>query len=266
MITDPVACSTEENDPFNPSVHLLTPFQQPSQGRAGLPFPPEIRNEIYRLVLVNTTCNCRRRGRTHRHRKSTFVQPAFTRVSKQLREEALPIYYGENVFKISIPRLSRYDRKDTWYRFIKMFRVFSTTGTGAPGTSWLRFVRNVFISYKEVMHVVYDDEIYESHSYQLGFRCGDEDLSPWIRGRIFREDGTTHDKFNDDVLDWNDKDAFNLALKEARVNDHTKYGLALVADVIPTRRVTDALWMVARECPEAGRNICLVWSAPLWDV
>lgn len=62
---------------------------------------PEIRNEIYHLVLVKTWYFCIS-DRKFKSRRSNVPgdskEPGFLRVRRQIRKEASPVYYGMNVF------------------------------------------------------------------------------------------------------------------------------------------------------------------------
>lgn len=86
----------------------------------------------------------------------TLAQPPLARVSKQLRTETLPIFYGENSFSIRMEGLhpqrfqpQRYRRRvDAAYkRYIAMFEAFSAWGNGAPGTSCIRHIKRISITY-----------------------------------------------------------------------------------------------------------------------
>lgn len=92
------------------------------------PFPflklsRELRNAIYKLVVTSSSpiSPLHKINKTvmslpiveHPHEK----QPAITRVSRQLRSEALPIYYSENTFEFTnFPRRS----DSPFSRFLKI--------------------------------------------------------------------------------------------------------------------------------------------------
>ncbi|KAJ0116597.1 hypothetical protein J7T55_009747 [Diaporthe amygdali] len=96
--------------------------------------PAEMRNKIYRYSLVQSKLSGSICG---------FVQPPLTRTNKQIRSEALPIYYGENAFYLRIPYPSPNSRQH-WADFIRMFRVFSAGGPEGRGSGSLRFVLEKF--------------------------------------------------------------------------------------------------------------------------
>lgn len=66
-------------------------------------FPPEIRNKIYHEVLVPALDDD-----NHGHVIS-LAQPGLTRTSRQIRNETLPIFYGQNHFAITIPPSNKRD-------------------------------------------------------------------------------------------------------------------------------------------------------------
>lgn len=60
-----------------------------------LDLPPELRDQIYEAALVEKKVCTGRPGQK-------FAQPALTRVSRQIREEALPVFYGMNAFQFEM--------------------------------------------------------------------------------------------------------------------------------------------------------------------
>ncbi|KAK4549718.1 hypothetical protein LTR36_005019 [Oleoguttula mirabilis] len=60
-----------------------------------LELPAELRNEIYRCTLVEA-------GGDIRIKKESFHEPALLYASKQVRSEALPVFYGKNTFDLFI--------------------------------------------------------------------------------------------------------------------------------------------------------------------
>lgn len=240
----------------------------------GLPFPPEIRNKIYHLVLVDSSSS--------RDWKPNLVQPALTRVSRQSRSEALPLYYGKNQFKLIIPTPGCHGREDTWYRTIKMFRVFAAGGDGRPGTSWLRYIQRIWMVCGEPKSIQTSSEFrYLFVRYALGFRCGqqgswkgnlvrgsDVNLSGGFVKRFLplfpsrpRDDG---ERTAIDEMNWKNRDEVQCRLQDAIENlcvsgrDEMKE----VAQIIPVRRVVDALCMAAMECKEARRRVEIFLESP----
>lgn len=100
-----------------------------------LHLPAEIRNKIYRYLLVEDPSTGRIRS---------LAQPPLTRTNKQVRSEALPIYYGENKFLLRSSRtpIATTDPEE-WPNFVRMFRMFKAGRIGGRGTGSLRFIRNI---------------------------------------------------------------------------------------------------------------------------
>ena len=70
----------------------MTKNAQTTQHPPSHPFPfqtlpSELRNSIYKMLVI-----------LERPIKIDTVQPAITRVCRQLRAESLPIFYGNNIF------------------------------------------------------------------------------------------------------------------------------------------------------------------------
>lgn len=112
----------------------LTASQVTEKRISFLYLPAEVRNKIYWYSLVLHPRSARIRS---------LVQPPLTHVNRQVRSEALPIYYGNNRFEIKIPPRPPMKERDDWADFIRMFRVFKAGRTAGPGTGSLQFLRNV---------------------------------------------------------------------------------------------------------------------------
>ncbi|KAK6394196.1 hypothetical protein LTR65_002042 [Meristemomyces frigidus] len=75
----------------------------------------ELRNRIYELVLVND------KGRIHADLDDyiycsdnhAVLQPALTRVSREVRNDTLPIFYGQNTFQVSLDLVEVSEAKDS---------------------------------------------------------------------------------------------------------------------------------------------------------
>lgn len=80
---------------------------QPTPPFRFLELPPELRNFVYKLVVVSNEPIAPRLSGHGRllmlptYNDKNHVQPAITKVSRQLRQEALPLFYGENTFDLS---------------------------------------------------------------------------------------------------------------------------------------------------------------------
>ncbi|KAG8160659.1 hypothetical protein KVR01_008923 [Diaporthe batatas] len=69
-----------------------------------LDLPPEVRNKIYQCPCIYETLSLRARGQVW----ASFAdlrQASITRVNKQIRNETLPIFYGNHDFIIRLPPL-----------------------------------------------------------------------------------------------------------------------------------------------------------------
>lgn len=102
------------NPSFVPSGHF--PF---------LRLPPELRNVIYRLVLV-----------TFDNKGGLFpvflTQPALTRVNRQIRKETLGIFYAENKFAMNIhildPWKTDHLEEHQRLRFLRSVKLLAVSG------------------------------------------------------------------------------------------------------------------------------------------
>lgn len=81
--------------------------ERETQSTALMDLPAEIRNHIYELVLVkhaaiDISITIGKFDSFARRMSASCKQPALTRVSQALRRETLPMFYGENSFKINL--------------------------------------------------------------------------------------------------------------------------------------------------------------------
>ncbi|KAL9125133.1 MAG: hypothetical protein Q9175_008133 [Cornicularia normoerica] len=104
-----------------PSTTLQTPLQTAIATSAApslLEIPAALRNRIYALVVVkrfhgNPITFNRDTAPYWPESKDEPLQPSLSQVCRQLRDEVLPIYYGENLFGIHVrrnPDFVKYDR------------------------------------------------------------------------------------------------------------------------------------------------------------
>lgn len=182
--------------------------------------------------------------------KTTLAQPALTRTCRQIRAEALPLYYSENSFKLAIPPDGRGDRKDEWFRFVKMMRAFSESGSAGKGTSCLRFIRRISAEYVEEApchgesnNGWTDRSCTLERKFELGFKSVPETARHNDTNRI-----------GNDNLNWKDGVAVKKAFRKAlgkRWRSHTSSSRELKQNV-PFGRIAEALCMIGRECPQAA--------------
>lgn len=207
-----------------------------------------------------------------------MVQPALTRVSKLTRDEALPIYYSENQFKLCIPVGKSKSCEDRWYRTIKMFRVFAAGGTGGPGTSWLRFIQSIWVvcetlALDSITNLDYAYTIYVSEPFALGFVCGRR--VPWECDDGYSDSGCDMDGCDNGRLErlllfplqrpidgLKDKEAVHSALQDAVNESDVEEDMDRLVKTLPVRRVVDALHMVVQDCPEASHQVELFVTVP----
>lgn len=111
-----------------------------SNNRSQRPFcflklPAEIRNKIYYDALVT---------RTQAHWYSSAVQPALTRVNRQIRAEALPIYYRENIINFDV-------KADTPQKWVDTAReiidAFGASSSGFPESSNFRYITYLHLEF-----------------------------------------------------------------------------------------------------------------------
>jgi len=75
-----------------------------------LSLPAELKNHIYGLVLIERSWVSLREGQNKiargtklmYPRVTSWKEPALLRVCKEIRSEALPLYYGSNAFAVSV--------------------------------------------------------------------------------------------------------------------------------------------------------------------
>ncbi|KAK7716443.1 hypothetical protein SLS64_003597 [Diaporthe eres] len=134
-----------------------------------LKLPAELRNMVYREALAVPN-----RGLVR-----TFAPPALLRANKQLRDEAIPIFYGQNRFEITVKRSPQDEacaggtmRPNVdmwvWRRFLHMWDDFNCFGANC-----LRYVRHITLIYQLSIDDGYSfgDGLYDRC---LGFRLSSE--------------------------------------------------------------------------------------------
>ncbi|KAL1850657.1 hypothetical protein Daus18300_012868 [Diaporthe australafricana] len=198
-----------------------------------LRLPAEIRNAIY-CTLVNSHVECFENGRL-RH------QPAITRVNRQLRAEALPLYYRS----ISVLLVQTEYSRD-WVPFVQ--RVVDAFNSG-PGSSTLQYLEGLQLDFlarrSPGVHLEVDMVI------------DPDDLTICDRVRV-----------GSPVLDWTDAAAVRAACDEAAIgleDDLSERLLATEEDVelVPSstmndrRAALDTLCIFASACPQlTSVSIC----------
>jgi hypothetical protein len=94
-----------------------------------LKLPAEIRNKIYQLVVVSSSPITPLKSGRKRvlgldiYDNLHHVQPSFTKVSRQIRLEALPLYYSKNVFRFGRCRIPLEDFEKVGVDNLKYIRA-----------------------------------------------------------------------------------------------------------------------------------------------
>lgn len=135
-----------EKKPVRPRCipQIVSPKWLTSTEKVGfLDLSGEIRNKIYRLVLVQ---HPGRRG--CEHLLSSLAPPALTLVNKQTFAEALPIFYAENTFYLLLwakrEGLSDQDPTD-FHRFTRMVEYFGRPTTSTKDQNPMRYIKNIVV-------------------------------------------------------------------------------------------------------------------------
>lgn len=158
-----------EKKPVRPRCipQIVSPKWLTSTEKVGfLDLPGEIRNKIYRLVLVQHpglwACE---------HLIPSLALPALTLVNKQIFAEALPIFYAENTFYLLLwawgEGPSGQDPTD-FHRFTRMVEYFGRPTTSTKDQNPMRYIKNIVV------------QIRNSTSESPGIECDLEDR-PWGR-------------------------------------------------------------------------------------
>lgn len=95
--------------------------------------PAEIRNMVYRLILVDVDLDLHEEP--YRPRLSVLRQPALTRVSRQIREDTLGMFLAHNFFVLEVPMPeSDYDidfnharQEQRWRWFLRSVKLLAAS-------------------------------------------------------------------------------------------------------------------------------------------
>lgn len=116
----------------------LTPYEL--KRLSLLRLPAEIRNKIYRLVLVDVLVPQRV--------IPSLAPPPLTLVNKQILAEVLPIYYAENIFYLLLwgkPRRLGGQDPAQFHRFARMAEYFGRQTTSPTDNSPMRHIKNIIV-------------------------------------------------------------------------------------------------------------------------
>ncbi|ROV90917.1 hypothetical protein VMCG_09962 [Cytospora schulzeri] len=190
-----------------------------------LKLPPEIRNMIYRLSLVDIGPE---RLPQRRFWLPSFRQPALTQVSRQIRRDTLPMFFESNLFMLRVPSpshsldLHHAREEQRWMKFVRGLKLFAACG---------------YLSMVSRMAIVYSDQGSEgSQCFGLFRRCKRTEiivecfrceLQPPDFEELARKGSTSEAELRDiwqlrmgtrvgnDDTDWNDCDAVDESLATA---------------------------------------------------
>lgn len=205
--------------------------------------PGEVRNAIYHDLI---SWHVDVRGE-----RLLLDQPAITRVNRQTRGEALPLYYGERV-GLLVKRSSSCE----WVEAVqKITDAFTGGPKGLPGfSSTLRHVAGL----------------------ELGFVTQDPAL--YIAGELTSGPETLMDEESDfetvtvgsPDMDWTDAAAVRAACFEAAIQlnhnlidrlfddpDRDNINIIAASDRDDQRAALDAMCVVASACPRLTRSVCI---------
>lgn len=187
--------------------------------------PAEIRNMVYKEVLVLPDGGLVR----------CFAPPALLQTNRLFRAEAMPVFYSENHFEITIKRspedviwaAGRYVPhldKTVWQRFLRMWDVFNVYGSNC-----LKYIRHITLIYQLAMDNGFDfgGDFYDK---RLGFRFSADPFEEDLDGNYGEEtDAESESDSSDDdfVLDFQqlEVEADNL-----EAEDSTSSGYEYEAD------------------------------------
>lgn len=217
--------------------------------------PPEIRNKIYRFSLVDNDL-------------ISLAQPALTRVSRVIRFECLPVFYGNNAFLLELPVAKNEYNKietDAWGLFLQSMRALHVTRETGLG-----HIRRLGVFYSEP---IYDDlEIYcrdtweenEGLTYQEDMQgCLDvvlfmRDKAPELTSGCWGTDKQY--RLGNELTDWGNKTEVEEAFDSAQTLTHdcTSSGFESQFDYRPAwDRIESVLVILARDCPLATAWVTL---------
>lgn len=220
-----------------------------------LPFlrlPAEIRNMIYKEILIQPGCGCARSHPTRPLPLCTLAQPPLTRVNRQIREECLPVYYGSNTFSVFVRPRKVYRNGVTERALARFFDSFSLSRNAVPRESGLRLIRNIKLSWWPRGFI--ESFTHTLTEIQVSFGVRNE----WRSGTRLVVD------------DWSNKKAVENAAFDA-VRESLRSSRALGNGITCNERVlkplVDTIWLCGTNCPQAVRYVELFTTVdPItWD-
>ncbi|KUI65871.1 hypothetical protein VM1G_02161 [Cytospora mali] len=243
----------------------VVPFEPAGQFNF-LRLPPEVRNEIYRLILVDFDSE----GGPYRPWLPAFRQPALTQVNWQIRKETLPMFFAHNMFtlRISYPDscldIDHAREEQRWMGFLRGLKLFAASGH-------LPIVRHLTIEYTDqgVATTITDSKVcivIESSRFKLempDFKEVDSKTGETEDQHRLIWEFLTGTRVGDEDTDWNDADAVDEALGTA-IDEFTQriqdLGYTSEARILPTMmvgRLVEALRALFRGRDPTQRHMVL---------
>lgn len=219
--------------------------------------PAELRNYIYREVLIE-------KDEFHEYFDGCFVkrfnllsQPPLTRTSRQIRQEALPIFYGENEIWVDLPEIQRLTNDSICVSAAELADVFSST---LRLTSNLRIVfhglhvRFSTPTQRGIVHEEKESHLYirDDEAFHIESQCGCPFCS--LTKTPYYPIPTIAERIGDDEVDWSNKQAVENALDEALdINEITGYWYEDCCSFESC--LLEVLWILAEKHPAATKSL-----------
>lgn len=207
--------------------------------------PPEVRNKIYRESLVSQSTLPQ--DLTDYDSTATLSQPALTLVNRQVRAEALPIYYGENII-LQMCVTTLWGNRTCFSR--KIVDAFTGVPSSLPGSSSMGYITNLHL---ELWYNVLKSPIQMEVQMRSGELIAGATTS-WPEWRNTVRVGTTD-------LDWTDADAVRVACNKAADDllaelDDDEYRSTLApVKGLAHEKALNAVCVLASACPQLTRSV-----------
>ncbi|KAK2609420.1 hypothetical protein N8I77_002917 [Diaporthe amygdali] len=205
--------------------------------------PPEVRNKIYRESLVSQSTLPQ--DLDDYDSTATLSQPALTLANRQVRAEALPVYYGENIIlQKYVTNLSK-----NWTCFAReIIDAFTGVPSSLPGSSSLGHITNLYLELS-LSEFIFQMEVQMSSGELIA-----DTTTSWPEWRNMVRVGTAD-------LDWTDADAVRAACNQATVDlvanlDDELYRIFMVPmNGTVHQNTLNAVCVLASACPHLTRSV-----------
>lgn len=227
--------------------------------------------------------------------EGSHLLPALTRVNKQVRAEALAVYYGENTLRIQIT--DKVDKPVSLHptravaeaeteACLKFYRVLDRAfarGTGTPGLSimsflqrldvvfyhqWDPYLQGFFVGRQQRFEVIRRaDYLQMTFSLRQGADKHDDESTLIYEDRSGNKEGGDG-KVGNASTDWKSCAAVNSALRRTMAkfgpickkqdgDTIVEYGMLEV--ICPMHHLVGILWRCAKEWPDANCLVTFSW-------